>query len=152
MSFNLKIDLRGVKVLQKRLAQLQQSSVEVGFFPEDTYGPDNDNLNVAAVAWMQEKGAGNFPSRPFFTNTLKDSNVRHLLASQLRYAAEAALTPRGNFERALKGAGEALKMEVQYSIETYPGHNSKWWADFKGKDDPLSYTDTMLHSVKVKFK
>jgi hypothetical protein len=101
---------------------------------------------------MQERGAGNFPSRPFFTNTVKDSSVTKLLASQLRYSAEAALSPRGNWKRALNAAGELLKMEVMYSIENYPGHNSKWWADFKGKDDPLSYTDTMLHSVKVKIK
>lgn len=152
MSFSLKIDLRGVKVLQKRLEQLQKAEVEVGFFPEDQYGPENDNLHVAAVAWMQEKGAEDYPSRPFFTNTVRDKMTQFHVSRYLTKAAAMAIKPRGNFIKLLLDAGEMLKDSVEVSIEDYPGSNSLSWAAFKGKNDPLSYTDKMLNSVKVKIK
>ena len=72
MSFRLDIYLRGIKDLKKRLAKLAEAEVEVGFFPESKYGPENGNLHVAAVAWMQQKGANEYPARPFFDNTVED--------------------------------------------------------------------------------
>lgn len=152
MSFSLKIDLRGIKVLQKKLEKLQATEVEVGFFPEDKYGPENDNLNVAAVAWMQERGAEDYPSRPFFTNTVRDSMTLFHVGKAMRAAVAEAMKPRGNIEKCVLHAGDILKDEVQVSIEDYPGSNSLSWAAFKKKNDPLSYTDKMLHSVKVKIK
>lgn len=152
MSFALKIDFRGVKLLQKRMKELKTLEVETGFFPESQYGPENDNLPVAAVAWMQQKGADEYPPRPFFDNTVEDGATRAMLAYKLRLAALVALSPRGNFKQALMDAGEHLAEEVRFAIKDYPGSNSPKWAEFKGKNDPLSFTDTMLNSVKVKIK
>ena len=150
MSFTLKIDFRGISLLKKNLRELETSEAEVGFFPEDRYGPENDNLPVAAVAWMQQKGAEDYPSRPFFDETVADEMTRFHVGRALTEAVKAALTPRGNIHQALLKAGNILKDEVEISIEDYPGSNSLSWAAFKGKNDPLSYTDKMLNSVKVK--
>lgn len=152
MSFDLKIDFRGVKLLQKRMKELKTLEVETGFFPESQYGSENDNLPVAAVAWMQQKGADEYPARPFFDNTVEDAMVQFHLGRALTEAVKAALLPRGNVRKALIKAGNILKDEVEVSIEDYPGSNSLSWAAYKGKNDPLSFTDTMLNSVKVKIK
>lgn len=148
----LKIDLSGVKSLKRKVEAMRKTSVEVGFFPEDVYGPENDNLPVAAVAQMQQLGAGNYPARPFFNDTLDDRSVISTLVKSLAFAAKNMLCNNGNIRVQLTNAGKYLKYEVEQSIDNYPGNNSKWWADFKGKDDPLRYTDKMLNSVKVKIK
>ena len=148
----LKIDLSGVKSLKRKVEAMRKTSVEVGFFPEDVYGPENDNLPVAAVAQMQQLGAGNYPSRPFFRNTLADPSVISTLVKSIAFAAKNMLCNNGDIRVQLTNVGNYLKYEVEQSIDNYPGNNSKWWADFKGKDDPLRYTDKMLNSVKVKIK
>jgi hypothetical protein len=149
MSFKLEIDLTQLKALQKAIVATNKLQGEVGFFPEDQYGPDNDNLPVAAVADMQQKGAGNYPKRPFFDDAVEDRRTRHLIGSQLTKALTSLVTG-ANPQAHLENACEALVVEVQTNIIDYPGSNSPDWAAFKGKDDPLSYTDTMLHAVKFK--
>ena len=152
MSFTLKIDFRGIELLQKRLTELETTEVETGFFPESQYGPENDNLHVAAVALMQERGSEDYPSRPFFSNTVEDRMVQFHVGKAMTKVAQAALTPRTSISQALLHAGGILKDCIEVSIEDYPGSNSLAWAAFKGKNDPLSYTDKMLNSVKVKIK
>ncbi len=149
MSFKLEIDLKPLLALKKRLQQAAKLQGEVGFFPEDRYGPDNENLPVARVAQMQQRGEGNYPSRPFFDDAVSDAYTRKQMASELKGALVAVL--QGNEAiSGLTGACRALEAEVQTTIIDYPGSNSPDWAAFKGKDDPLSHTDTMLNAVKFK--
>lgn len=151
MSFSLKVDTRGITLLKKKLDQMRTAEVEVGFFPESQYGPDNGNLHVAEVAWMQEKGAKDYPSRPFFTNTVEDRATIAMLAYRMRQGAIAALSPRGSIKAALMEAGESLAVDVRFAIDDYPGRNSDSWARRKGFNDPLRHTDLMIKSVKVKY-
>jgi hypothetical protein len=157
MSMTLKIDLSGVKALVRSVNHLKTIESEVGFFPEDTYGADNDNLPVAAVADWQQRGVGNYPKRPFFNDVVinnKGKGTRKQLARHLKKVLLAALQGQSKVAllQALTNASEFLKEAVKVSIRDYPGSNSSDWAEFKGKNDPLSYTDTMLNAVKFRIK
>lgn len=148
----LKIDLSGVKSLKRKVETMRKTSVEVGFFPEDVYGPENDNLPVAQVAWFQEKGAEDYPSRPFFSNTVDDKMVMLHLTRAFTTAAKAVLKDGRAIVVQLKRVGEVLKDELEVAIDDYPGQNSLSWAAAKGFNDPLRHTSKMLNSVKVKIK
>lgn len=152
MSMTLKIDIRGVNALQKKLDKMKTTGVEVGFFPEDVYGPENNNLPVAQVVMYQEQGALEYPSRPFFTYTVEDKMVHFHLARALEKAAKAIFINSNSLEAELKKVGEILKDELETAIDDYPGRNALSWEKVKGFNDPLRYTDKMINSVKVKIK
>ncbi len=153
MRMTISLDLKPLKAMQKKLKTLETTSVEVGFFPEDQYGPENENLPVAAVAQMQQLGADKYPSRPFFYNTVEDRRTLAMIAYKMRQLVKTrVLSTGGHIAAGLKEVGEFLAEEVRFSIVDYPGRNSDAWASVKGFNDPLRYTDKMLNSVKVKIK
>ncbi len=152
MRMTISLDLKPLKAMQKKLKTLETTSVEVGFFPEDQYGPENNNLPVAAVALMQERGAMEYPSRPFFTKTVEDRMVWFHLSKALAETVRGFFKDGRTLTVGLKKAGNILKDELEVAIDDYPGSNSISWANYKGFNDPLIYTGKMLNSVKVKIK
>lgn len=152
MSMSITLDVRDLKALQRTMKTAKKLEVEVGFFPESNYGPENDNLPVAAVAKMQQEGAEDYPSRPFFDDVVESRYTRGTLGRELARVMTRAIAAPSTLQAGLMQAGEKLKADVQSSIIDYPGNNSPAWAAVKGKDDPLRHTDTMLNAVEVKLK
>lgn len=154
MKFSVKLDVKPLKSIQKNLEVIRSSSVEVGFFPEDQYGPENENLPVAAVAQMQQLGADKYPARPFFYDTVEDRATIAGIAYRMRQLVIESVFSGGVrvLSKSLKGVGEYFAEELRFAIDNYPGRNSDSWAEQKGFNDPLRHTDRMLKSVKVKVK
>lgn len=143
-----RIDLSGFTKLVKTLKQEDNSAVEVGFFPESTYGSDNDNLPVAQVAYFNEYGTTLNPTRPFMADTFEDKSLKGDMEDVVRDVVKSAL--QGRKSKALDKMGEKVADLMKTNIEDYPGSNSKATIERKGKNDPLVDTGLMKDSVKSK--
>lgn len=142
--------------IKKRLSQNLDKELRIGFFQEDTYGPENDYLPVAAVAAWQDLGAPfvgpkHIPPRPFMRLGLRD-----LLKSKPYTQAmkEAFLkTIKGNSTLRLQYVliGEKVVPDLKRVIDdwVYPP-NATFTQQLKGRDDPLVDTGHMRDSVKAK--
>lgn len=148
----VKVEKRGLAALIKRMQQLDGSVVEVGFFEEDRYGPENNNLPVALVAYLNEYGHSlgpqGVPERPFMHETFGDRMNQFHMARAMRAVYIAAITDGRAVERLLKKLGQMVGDMLEVAIDDYPGHNSPTTIARKGKDDPLRDTDKMINSVK----
>lgn len=147
MKSSVKLDTRTLKNLIKRAKQVNSQEIRVGFFEEDIYP---DGTPVAQVVNWQETGAGNYPERPFFLDTMLSRFTQALLRDSYKDIARAFITSKGDTTNAMKASGTLLRDLLKEAIDNYEGHNSESWIAHKGFDDPLVYTGKMLNSVKVK--
>lgn len=150
MGYSSKADYGELRKLQRRMITLETTRVEGGFFEEDRYGAENDFLQVAQVAWWNERGIG-VPRREFMTPAFLSSENYSWYANFISQAVEAAMMGQP-ITPVLKRLGEEIKGVIEVNIDDYPGNNSRAWVAVKGFDDPLLYTGKMLSSVKYKIK
>lgn len=154
MGFTTKCETGALKALIKRMKALDGTEVEGGFFEEDRYGPEQDNLPVAFVAYMNEYGHSigpiGTPERPFMHETFEGSREQFHMARAMRKVFLSALTDGRSVGRVLKEAGVLVVDLLQAAIDDYPGSNAPSTIARKGFDDPLRNTGRMLDSVKFK--
>jgi len=141
--------------LLKSLERLSDSSVAVGFFPEDTY-PET-GIPVAQVASNNEFGfttihpeTGNpidIPPRPFMRTTVHEKEQGW--ADSLTILLGKNRVPLG---MALNQLGEIIVGDIKAKILKIAaaGGNAKYTIRKKGFDAPLIETSRMLNSVKHK--
>lgn len=152
MSVKIEKDFSGLKQLKASLREITGTDVEWGFFEEDSYGPDNDNLPVAAVASFNEFGTDFNPERPFFRTSIDDAKKE---LPSIGLMVFKKILKGASVESALKPIGNMLKEMLQDSIESWTTPpNSIRWFNFKASvgapTKPLQFTQTMLDSVKFK--
>lgn len=145
-----KLDLSGLDALIKNVKAIDNMEVQPGFF-DDRYGSENDNLYVAQVAHFNNTGTSHAPRRPFMDNAFEDKSSKVLANKAMSDVFSAVIAGRP-VTPALSKLGEAFVDIIKTNIDDYPGSNSKWWAEFKGFNDPLLYTGRMLDSVKYRIK
>lgn len=150
MGFALKVETRKLPALIKRLDKLNGTEVEVGFFEDDKYGPENGNLFVAQVAAYNEFGTETVPQRPFMTETFEGFANQFQMARGIRAVFMNALQDGRRVQGLLKSLGVTVADIMQVSIDDWPGSNSPSTIARKGKNDPLYDTGKMLESVKFK--
>lgn len=150
MASHFKLESK-IPALLKGLDKLHGMEVDVGFFEEDRYGPENNNLPVATVAAYNEFGTRFNPQRPFMTDTFADRRNQLFMARGMKAVFEGAL--KGNTAartRLLKNLGEVGAELMRVSIQQYAdmGGNSPATIERKGRDTPLIDTGKMIESVK----
>lgn len=148
MGFSLKVERRKLDALCKRVSQFNGTEVEVGFFEEDKYGPENGNLQVATVAYFNEFGTTLNPTRPFMRETFGDAILQLQMAWEMKKVFLALLTDNRRVHGAMVRLGTTVQEMLRVSIAAYPGSNSARWIAVKGFNDPLFHTGKMLESVK----
>lgn len=143
--------------VKKRIITSSQNQLDIGFFAEDTYGSDNNNLNVAAVAAWQEFGDArwnvNIPPRPFMRtglgNYVTTTAFKKILAGELKLVFSGKRT----INKVYDNVGKVLKEKVQETIlEWNTPPNAPSTIDSKGFNDPLIDTGFMYDSVKYKIR
>lgn len=158
LNITVKKNIVPLIVLKRRLAMLADTKTEIGFFADKKYGPENDNLPVATVAWWQEKGtfskstgSAHIPARPFMLTTIsafrRGATAKNLV-KRMAWAAEMFLFKRMSPIPAMENAGELVKDEMQKQIDrwTVP-RNAPSTISQKGFDNPLIETGFMKDSV-----
>lgn len=136
--------------LINRTALLDGMAVDVGFFEDDRYGPENNNLPVATVAAMNEFGTSLNPSRPFMEDTFRDKANKLNISAAMRTVMKVTILGNGSLTRVLKILGSLASEAMRFEIQAYAseGGNSKATIERKGRDSPLIDTGKMLESVK----
>lgn len=152
MPGRLKSNRKGWEQLKKRLAKFDERSIDVGFFRREKYGPDNENLYVAEVAYINDQGNSTVPPRPFmsvdfesYVSSEYKKKAKHLFLKLLFHKNVP-------FLKELQSIGQEFSDELKTIIYDYPGNNSQWWAEFKGFDDPLFHTGVMVNAVNYRVK
>lgn len=149
MGFTFKVETRKLPALRKRLDKLNGTEVDVGFFEEDRYGPENDNLPVAQVAYYNEFGTIHNPTRPFMTETFEDALTQTHVGKLMKQVFISALTNGRAVQRLLIELGDDVAELMKVRILNYPGSNSKDTIEKKGgRNTPLRDTEFMMNSVK----
>ena len=148
MGFTLKVETKRLTSLIKRTETIDGTDVEVGFFEDDKYGPENQNLYVAQVAAYNNFGTTFNPERPFMDNTFLDTMSQFHYARGIRQVFISVLTNGRSTQRLLRSLGETVADVMRVEIDDYPGSNSAATIARKGFNDPLYDTGKMLASVK----
>lgn len=149
MGFSIKFESK-IPALIKRLDKLNGMEIEVGFFEEDRYGPENHNLPVATVAAYNEFGTTFNPTRPFMSDTFREKMNQLFIGRKMGKVFEAVLKGSNPLEK-LRGLGEIATELMRYSIHQYAAGGGNSAATIKrkgGRDTPLIDTSLMLQSVK----
>jgi len=144
--------------LKKKLTADQNYHTKVGWFADQRYGDDNDNLQLAQVASWNEFGhetAGMFaggvpaPPRPFmrvwYVDELKGS--KHVYTA-MQWVAMNAYHDR-NVSEAMDKAGPIFVDALQETMLRFDDPpNSDATIALKGFDDPLIETSQLVSSVR----
>lgn len=152
MTGRLKSNRKSWERLKKRLMKFDQRNIDVGFFKRERYGPDNDNMYVAEVAWMNDQGTSQVPPRPFLTVDFTQYASKNFQKKAKHIFVKLLFTNNAPFMKELNKIGEDFSDELKTIIYDYPGSNSDWWIDAKGFDDPLYHTGEMVNAVNYRIK
>lgn len=150
MGLSIKFESK-IPALLKRLDKLNGVEVEVGFFEEDRYGPENHNLPVATVAAYNEFGTVHNPQRPFMSDAFSDGMSQMVMAKRMEDVFCSVLKGSMATQRLLNTLGRISGELIQISIQQYAamGGNSVETIRRKGgRDTPLIDTGKMLESVR----
>lgn len=147
MTARLKSNKKNWEQLKRRLLRFDQRSFDVGFFKKEKYGPENDNMQVAEVAWMNDQGTSVVPPRPFFTIDFRKFAEKsfHKKAKHILFILLFKKNPA--MVKELENLADFYSDSLREFIYDYPGNNSEWWAEAKGFDDPLYHTGVMVNAV-----
>ena len=160
MSFKLKVDKSGWNKIKKNLQQAEIYNVNLGWFEENVYGPDNDNLQMSQVAqWNNEghiNGANSLvpgaitPPRPFMSVGLPGAFKAGANKDDFKDMVQAVITGKSvltamqksttNFERTLR--------KVMLDWDT--PRNAPPTVEMKGFDDPLRNSSELIANVTAK--
>lgn len=152
MGFTFKLDTKKLESVIRNTTKLDGTQIDVGFFEEDKYGPENDNLQVAQVAYFNERGTLTNPRRPFMATTFGDRETQDALGKIMSKTFQSSLIDGRQVQRLLKELGSEASDRIRKRILTWPGSNSRATIERKGKNTPLRDTDIMLESVKFKLR
>lgn len=146
----VKDDKMWEKIKKDLLAASKVGELEVGFWPEDRYGPENDNLPVAQVAKWNNEGEG-VPKRGFFTQTLTAPIERKEKNAFFFASIDRIVTGKSSFLEEYNFIGKTLANELKQSIITWSiPPNAPLTIELKGFNNPLIETGLMRDSVKYK--
>ena len=163
MSLKIKIKKNIVPliVLKRRLKQLATAKVQVGFFSDKVYGPENGSLQVAQVALWQEQGTysmvtgdARIPERPFMTTTfhqfMRVTKGRRLAKAMASGVASVLFSNQMN---GLNAVGDVIKQEMQDQITKWSSPaNAPSTVSKKGRNDPLVDTGFMRDCVAFRVR
>lgn len=153
MKITITKDNKVWKNIQKDLFKGINEQVNIGFFPDSKYGPENDNLPVATVAAWQEEGVPpqNIPPRPFMRVGFGAPLRRGRYDKQFKAAIANILEGRSTFTQEYKKLGSVFVEDMKDAITKWDSPpNAPLTVAEKGFNDPLIDSGTMRDSVDFK--
>jgi hypothetical protein len=153
----LTVDKSPWLALKKSFAKAETLENRLGWFEENRYGPDNDNLPMAQVAQWQEEGTeggqGNgsgIPPRPFMRVGLKAALLKGSDKGSFKRILTEVAMGRDVF-KILRKEGVAFEDTLKDVMRAWdtPGNADSTIAQ-KGFDDPLNETGQLISNVTSK--
>jgi hypothetical protein len=130
------------------------TKLSVGFFEESKYGPENDNLPVAYIAEIQDKGYGP-PARPFMSGAQGLTGVIRSTPYQKEYqlSLQRILEGKTTFTQEYSLIGKMLVDDTKEIIDDWSTPpNAALTVELKGFNDPLIESGTLRDAVKYKIE
>jgi hypothetical protein len=160
MSFKLKVDKSGWNKLRKDLMKIDESEIQVGWFEQNRYGPDNSNLPMAYVAALNEMGHVNgadamipgaiTPPRPFMRVGFRQAMTTTAAKAEFKKMIQKIISGQSSLVALKQSANffENLLQKVMRDWDTPP--NASLTIEMKGFNDPLRNTGELIDNVTAK--
>lgn len=151
---SLKVDKKVWEAMKKKFRQADSIQLSVGFFEEDRYGPENENLPVAYIARIQDAGLG-VPQRAFMSGGQGLWGIVRAGPYEKEYinALRRTILNLSTKSQELSKIGTFLVQDTKEIIEQWSSPpNAALTVELKGFNDPLIETETMKNSVKFKIE
>ena len=131
------------------------TKLNMGFFAEDTYGSENNNLPVPVVAAWQDlgtpfAGAEHIPARPFMSVGLKDLLKSSAYKSIYKKSFLDMLAGQSVLKQYKDISDKVVPDMVQVIDEWSSPPNAASTISQKGEDNPLVESGKMRDSFKTK--
>jgi hypothetical protein len=142
--------------MKRNLRNGARQELKIGFFREDSYGAENNNLPVATVAAWQDKGAPfvgeqHIPARPFMSVGLKNLLKSPVYTNKYKQSFLSVLERNSNFSTEYHKLSIAVVPNLQKIIDKWAlPPNAPDTIRKKGFNNPLIETRKMRDSVKAK--
>ena len=152
MSMKFTVDKRAWLDLKKSFAKAEMYEDQLGWFEDNRYGSDNDNLPMAQVAqWIDEGVASkNIPPRDFIRTGLTNDLKRGTNDASFKRIITAVANGQDVF-KALHKEGDSFRQTLrQVMIDWDTPPNSPTTIELKGFDDPLIESSELISNVSVK--
>lgn len=160
MSFKLNIDKSGWEKVKKNLKQADIYNVNLGWFEENQYGPDNDNLKMAQVAQWNNEGHINgatslvpgavTPARPFMSVGLAGAFKAGANRDDFKEMVEAVLTGKSVMSAMQKSTTNFERTLRKVMLDWDTPRNAPLTIEMKGFDDPLVNSSELIANVTAK--
>ena len=152
MSMKLTVDKSVWNNLKKSFDKAEMLENRLGWFEENRYGSDNENLPMAQVAqWIEEGVASkNIPPRPYMRVGLRGALMKGSNDASFKRIITAVANGQDVF-KALHKEGDSFRQslrQVMLDWDTPP--NSPTTIELKGFDDPLIESSELISNVSVK--
>lgn len=152
MSMKLTVDKKVWNNLKKSFDKAETLENQLGWFEENRYGSDNENLPMAQVAqWIEEGVASkNIPPRPYMRVGLRGALMKGSNDASFKRIITAVANGQDVF-KALHKEGDSFRQslrQVMLDWDTPP--NSPTTIELKGFDDPLIESSELISNVSVK--
>lgn len=137
--------------IKKNLLKSNTQELQIGFFPEAKYGPDNDNLQVAQIAQFNEEGTETNPPRPFMRVGFLAPIRKGIYDSYFAESIERIAEGKSSFIQEYVKLGPMFVNDLKEVIEKWDTPpNSPRTIERKGFDNPLIDSGLMHDSVDFK--
>lgn len=145
---SVKVDKTVWENIKKDLRKGKDLELNVGFFPDQKYGPENDNLFVAQVAQFNEEGSDTNPPRPFMRVGFGGALKKGMYKSYFTDAINRIVSGESSFLKEYTKLGPIFVADMKEIIEEWDTpSNSPKTIEAKGFNDPLVWTGTMHDAV-----
>ncbi|MNR01716.1 hypothetical protein D3C85_1175340 [compost metagenome] len=157
---SVKVDKSVWNQLKKDLKKLDDVQLSIGWFPENQYGSDNNNLPMAYVAALNEFGHVNgsdaaipgaiTPPRPFMRAGFIPALKAGANKKDFQFVIEQALkgkSPLVAMQQIAPNLEKTLK-KIMEGWSTPP--NAPLTVELKGFNDPLKRSGELIDSVTAK--
>lgn len=152
MTFKIEKDTKVWDSIKSQAKILNNFETEVGWFPENRYGSDNENLQMAQVAQWNNEGHAlqGVPPRPFlsvgFPRALRLNIQKDVFKDVIRAISEGS----GALVRIKRTEQELENVLRKVMIDWNDPPNSIWTIEAKGFNDPLINTSQLVANVTAK--
>jgi hypothetical protein len=152
MSMKLTVDKKVWQNLKKSFAKAEMYEDQLGWFEDNRYGSDNDNLPMAQVAkWIEEgvpvKG---IPERAYMRVGLRGALKRGDNDASFKRIITAVANGQDVF-KALHKEGDSFRQTLrQVMIDWDTPPNAETTKELKGFDNPLIESSELISNVSVK--
>lgn len=160
MSFKLKIDKSGWEKVKKNLKQADIYNVNLGWFEENQYGPNNDNLKMAQVAQWNNEGHVNgssslvpgaiTPPRPFMSVGLAGAFKAGANKDDFNGMVEAILSGKSVLVAMQKSTNNFERTLRKVMLDWDTPRNAPLTIEMKGFDNPLVDSSELIANVTAK--